>query len=131
MPLFYKKDVTATNVAYYNGLLADRRSCITLPDSTGRAHVRLEGLDRSLQRTRCFAKAKGHCEVCGKPLNIETFEMHHPAHCDCIDRKCPTRVEARCSQWDGDCHRHHSEGFKRKADAVKVFNRVDGDDSAT
>jgi hypothetical protein len=41
--------------------------------------------------------------------------MHHPGTCDCIDPDCPTHVEARCSQFLSDCHRHFSEDFRRKA----------------
>jgi hypothetical protein len=115
MPHGFRRDYGATGAAYRNGLLEDRRSFITLPDLSGRTHVRLEGMDRSRQRTRCFMKSKGKCAVCRRPITLDTFEMHHPGTCDCIDPGCPTHVEARCSQFDGECHRHHTKDFRRKA----------------
>lgn len=115
MPHGFKVDVAATTAAYRNGLLEDKGSFITLADPRGRVHVHLEGKDRSYQRVRCFWKSKGKCAVCRRQIEILWFEMHHPGTCDCIDPKCPTHVEARCSQSGADCHRHHSEGFERTA----------------
>jgi hypothetical protein len=120
MPHGLSIDRTATDVAFRNGLLENRGSFISNRDQANdRAHIHLEGIDRSRQRTRCFLKSKQKCAICRRPIGFDTFEMHHPGTCDCIDPKCPTHVEARCSQFENDCHRHHSKNFKRKAPKVQ------------
>ena len=116
MPHGFKRDEPVSEAAFRNGLFEDHGSFFTLPDiANGRVHVHLEGLDRSRQRSRCFQKSKGKCAVCRKPIDFGYFEYHHPGTCDCVDPKCPTHVEARCSQNDSDCHKHFSKGFRRKA----------------
>jgi hypothetical protein len=110
-----KRDHIVSDCAFFNGIFHDPGSFFSLPDPRGRVHVHLEGIDRGLQRQRCLGKAKDKCAVCGHTRNHELLEMHHPGTCDCIDPTCPTHVEARCSQFVSDCHRHFAPSFVRKA----------------
>lgn len=113
--LGFKRDVTATAALYSNGVFQDRRSFLSLPDTQGVTHVRLEGADRTRNRFALIEKAKGKCAVCRQWIGL-TGELHHPGRCDCISRKCPVRVEWRCSQDSGrPCHKHFSPGFRRVA----------------
>lgn len=120
---YYKRDDTATDALYANKVFADRRSYLSLPDTRGVVHTVLEGQDRSRQRHKLYEISKGKCAVCRRvsPENEDGLsrapagEMHHPGHCDCLSRKCPDRLEWRCSQFVSDCHRHRQAAFRRHA----------------
>jgi len=131
MPHGLRIDHTATEALRLNGLFEDRGSFISLPDLSRVTHVHLEGKDRSAQRHRLYVKSKGKCAICRRwsPENEEMQhrmlgpapgEMHHPGNCDCLSKKCPNRVEWRCSQWQSNCHVHRKTGFKRHATQESV-----------
>lgn len=116
MPHGLSVDRTATDVLRRNGIFQDRGSFLSHRDlANDRAHVHLEGPDRSAARERAWKRAKGKCAICRRELDSSRWELHHPGTCDCTDPKCPTHVEVRCSQFETDCHKHHSKNFKRHA----------------
>jgi len=128
MPHGFKRDVTATKALFANGFFVDRGSFLSLPDSSGMVHVRMEGMDRAKNRELAIRLARGKCSICGKAWPDNLLELHHPGKCDCTNKKCPNRVEIRCSQFVGHCHKHFSPNFKRKAQAARDFDKVMGED---
>jgi hypothetical protein len=86
------------------GLLVDERSFLSLD-----GHVVLYGADKSAQRARIHARAKGRCQVCRNIAPLDGDEgyaggWHHieteaGKHCDCFHNS-----SWRCGHFVRNCH---------------------------